>query len=163
MIKRSNKLEELKNLGWSKKDVLQLVAEVIDMVWDDEIILTTKSTDQLITDTLKSWGFSFSHMGTNYLKDLLKSCLERNSANILLKDDLYVALEEKYGITYENTRSNIRDSIKSAFKSPTLLAMTVFGQYISKRGYPTIKEFILEAYNYLLVASNTAKVNNFAI
>ena len=95
--------------------------------------------------------------------DVLVKCLERNSANILLKDDLYVALEKKYGIKYENTRSNIRDSINYAFKSPTMPAMAVFGQYISKRGYPTIKEFILEAYNYLLVASNTAKVNNFAI
>ena len=163
MIKRTSKLEELKNLGWSKEDVLQLFAEAITLVWEDEIIPYSSSTDELISDTLKSWGFSFKLRGTNYLRDLLKNCIDRKSANILLRDGLYSSLEKKYDVTYESVRTNIRTAIMAAFESPTVSAISVFDQYIGKKGYPTIKEFILEAYNYLLVASNTAKVNNFAI
>lgn len=157
MESRRNKIMQLKEMGWSKSDIAELLQELVDALFEDEVISFVKSDEANVVDILKSWGFSLRNVGTQYLIEAILYCMKKNSANILLRKDLYLFIQEKYNVKYEHVRWNMRAAIYSAFKNPTESAKVIFRVSIQKRGYPTIKEFIVEAYEYIHMMLSTVE------
>ena len=148
-MRRFNKIELIRKMGWSKDDLLELFREVVEIAFSGNFQVCTKTKEETIDEFFISLGFKQSYSGTIFLKTMLVHCLEENNPDLHFKMELYQPIIEETGVKYDDIRYRIRKAIYGAFKEPTEFGQKLFSHSIEKRGYPTIKEFILEAYDYL--------------
>ena len=150
MRKQLSKLEELRKMGWSKDDIMQLFQEIADIVVSNVHYVCPKTRKDIFDEFFRNLGFRGTCSGTIILKDMVWLCLEEKNPDLLFKQELYPTVMKEYNLSYETVRSRVRESLYKAFDEPTELANTLFARQIKKRGHPTTKEFILEAYDYLI-------------
>lgn len=149
MEAKYRKIRQLKEMGWTKEDFVELLRELGEALSEENVKI--ESREEIATKLLRDLGFSFKQVGTKYLREILLYCVEKETTEIPLKKELYLFITEKYQSEYERIRWNIREAIYKAFDEPTPLAQEIFEVSLLKRGYPTIKEFIAEACDYFQV------------
>lgn len=148
-MRRLSKIEKLRQMGWSKNDLLELFQEVADIVFSSNHQICQKTKKEVINDFFLDLGFRLTDGGSIILKKMLIHCLDDNNPDLNFKRELYPPIIEETGLEYETIRSRAREALYDTFKYPTELGKTIFSRSIQKKGYPTIKEFILESYDYL--------------
>ena len=68
---------------------------------------------------------------------------------VSLRMGVYLVIEDKWIISYEELRWSIRYAIQKAFQKPTELAKEIFEETINQKGYPEIKQFIVKTLEYV--------------
>ena len=136
------KIDELIELGWTKKDFLELMNEIGEYAFSEDTIGTRKNDASSVFEMLQKLGLPIGSRGTKYIKDILLYCRQDDNPDKLLKKDAYLVLQKRYNTKYEGIRGCVKSAIDKAFLNPTPEAKKMYKAEINKRGYPTVREFI---------------------
>lgn len=143
------RLTTLRNLGWTRKEILELFDEMLEIVFKESPQVAIKGREGVVKETLEGLGLSFRNDGTKYLQDIILYYLENREMKVSLRMGVYLVIEDKWIISYEELRGSIRYAIQKAFQKPTELAKEIFEETINQKGYPEIKQFIVKTLEYV--------------
>ena len=113
------KLTTLRSLGWTRKEMLELFDEMLDIIFEEKNQKMITSKEQIVRETLEELGFSFRNDGTKYLQDIILYYLENRTTKVSLRRGVYLVIEDKWIIGYDELRWSIRYAIQKAFANPT--------------------------------------------
>lgn len=143
------KLTTLRSLGWTRKEMLELFDEMLDIIFEEKNQKMITSKEQIVRETLEELGFSFRNDGTKYLQDIILYYLENRTTKVSLRRGVYLVIEDKWIIGYDELRWSIRYAIQKAFANPTELAKDIFCDSVVQQKNPEIKKFIVTTLDYV--------------
>lgn len=146
--RKASKVQELRELGWSKEDFKELLVELGDALFEDNLFAVDVNVEKNTTNFLKDLGFNLNHNGSQFLRDAIIFC-KKERIRGFLKSSFYDYIEEKYDIGRSRVQESMREEIKYAFKVPTEYAKKIFSQQIADKGHPNVRGLIAEALDYV--------------
>ena len=102
------KLTTLRSLGWTRKEMLELFDEMLDIIFEEKNQKKITSKEQIVRETLEELGFSFRNDGTKYLQDIILYYLENRTTKVSLRRGVYLVIEDNWIIGYDELRWSIR-------------------------------------------------------
>lgn len=156
----ASKINELRTLGWSIKDIAELASElnkVYSEVQELETEMQLKNTkeptqEEIVSNLLKAMGCRASLFGYNYLKEAIMYCLEKERLVPITKE-LYPHVAEKFGTTCSGVERSIRHAIEDMIARNQTYSKTIFTEVFgnSVRFNKSIKNshFIASCVDYL--------------
>lgn len=159
------KLEQLKGLGWTLDDLIELVMalEVIDEVDNKErikevygerkfdIYNDSEALQIKIADIIKKIGISTNIVGYKYIIDAVNICIKDiNQINLMTKN-LYPKIAEHFNTSSCRVERGIRYAIEKGWKEGNIdFQEKIFGNIISAyKGKPTNSQFIATLVEYI--------------
>lgn len=156
----ASKINELRTLGWSIKDIAELASElnkvyseVQELETEMQLKHTKKPTrEESVSNLLKEMGCRFSFLGYSYLREAIMYCLEKERVVPITKE-LYPHVAKKFETTSPRVERAIRHAIEYMVKRNQSYSKTifteVFGNSVRFNESITNTHFIASCVDYL--------------